>query len=119
MATSIDSQVRCDLAGETARHYGELERDFPQKMAKRLKRKFHTDLDIGTIAALANYFKKIYKFASSILHNFIMPAKEEYASLENVRIDDFIAAIVEQYPNEDRTIVKEIGDWVVYYEYLR
>ncbi len=97
----------------------ELQPDFPQKMAKRLKRKFHADLDVAVISALADHFKEIYKFGSSILYNFITPAKGGYASLENVKIDSLIAALFEQYPDEDKAILKIISDWLVYYEYLR
>ncbi len=119
MATSIDHRVRFDLANETARHYGELPQDFPQKMVKRLKRKFHTTVDAAIILTSANHFKEIYRFGSSILGNFITPVEAGYASLKNIKIDNFLTALLKQYPDEDQSIIKTIGDWVIYYEYLR
>jgi len=93
--------------------------DFPQKMAKRIRRKFRANLDIDTISTLANHFKQIYGYCSSILNNFISPVKGEYASLAHVKIDGYMTAIIAQYPDEDKTILKTIGDWAIYYEYLR
>ncbi len=119
MTTSIDPQIYSDLANETVRQYGELRQDFPQKMAKRLKRKFRAAVDVATILTLANRFKEIYGFGSSILKGFITPVEAGYASLKNVKIEDFLNALLERYPDEDRSIIKIIGDWVIYYEYLR
>ncbi len=118
MAASIDPQVRLDLANETVRNYGEIKPDFPQKMAKRLKRKFRATVDVTTILTLANHFKEIYGFGASIIRNFITTSGE-YASLGDIRLDAFVTALTERYPDEDKEIIKTVGDWVIYYEYLR
>ena len=118
MADSIDHRIYLDLANEAVRDYGELPGDFPQKMARRFKRKFHTSLDTATILNLAGHFKKIYGFGSSIIRNFIT-TKGVYASLEDIRFDDFMKALAGQYPEEDPATLKTICDWLVYYEYLR
>ena len=118
MAASIDPQVRLDLANETVRHYGGIKQDFPQKMARRLKRKFHNNLDAVTILTLATYFKEIYGFGASIIRNFIT-TKGEYSSLGDIKLDDFVTALANKYPDEDREIIKAICDWLIYYEYLR
>ena len=119
METAIDPQVRWDLANETVRRYGEMSADFSHKMAKRIKRKFHTNLDVATILSLATHFKQIYEFGSSILSGYISPSENKYANLTDIKIDDFISAFRVQYPKEDKAIVKTISDWVIYYEYLR
>ncbi|HEX2998395.1 MAG TPA: hypothetical protein VHP14_26450 [Anaerolineales bacterium] len=118
MAASIDPQVRLDLANETLRNYGEIKPDFPQKMARRLKRKFRCSLDAAEILSQAQYFKEIYKSGSSIIWNFIAP-NGEYARLENIRLADFETALAEKYPDEDKAIIKTACDWLIYYEYLR
>ena len=118
MATSIDHQIRLDVANETVRNYGEIKLDFPQKMAKQLKRKFHANLDPATISTLANYFKEIYEFGASIIRSFIT-TKGEYASLGDIKLDEFVTALAEKYPDEDKAIIKAICDWLIYYEYLR
>ena len=118
MAASIDPRVRFDLANETVRYYGEIKLDFPQKMARRLKRKFRANVDTATILMLAKYFKEIYEFGASTIRNFITP-NGEYASLGNVKIDQFVTALAEKYPDEDHAIINAICDWLIYYEYLR
>jgi hypothetical protein len=118
VAASIDLQIRFDLANETVRHYGEIKPDFPQKMARRLKRKFHANLDPAVLLTLAKYFKEIYRFGSSVIKNFIT-TKGEYASLGDVKLDEFVTTLSEKYPDEDKAIIKAICDWLIYYEYLR
>ncbi len=72
MTISLDPQICCDLANETVRHYGELQQDFSQKMAKRIRRKFHAAVDVETILTLVNHFKEIYGFGSSILKSLLL-----------------------------------------------
>jgi len=119
MATSVDHQIYFDLANETVRRYGEIQQDFPQKMAKRLKRRFHADLNVATILALANHFKEIYQFGASVFKDFITPTKGKYASSGDIKLDYFIAVLIGRYPEENKAILKTISDWVIYYEYLR
>ena len=119
METTIDLQVRADLANETVRHYGEVPQDFPERMAGRIKRKFHADLDIAAVSTLVNNFRGIYEFGSLILKDFILPLDGKHAIPADIQTDHFVSSLIAQYPDEDKAILETISRWVVYYEYLR
>ena len=119
MENSIDMKILADLANETGRHYGKLPDDFSPKMVKRIKRKFHSNIDASLTLTLVNHYKNIYGFCASILKGFISPIQGKYASLAHVKFDKYMNTVAAEYPDDDKSILKIFGDWAVYYEYLR
>jgi len=115
----LDKQIIFDLANETGRHWDALPPDFPQKMAKRIRRKFKLKLDVETIARLADHNQSIYAFAAVALKDCLLPAKGPYASPADVDNQKYMELIQKQFPNDDKDILDLLAGWAVYYEYLR
>jgi hypothetical protein len=115
----VEKTILLDLANETVRRYGDLAPDFPDKMAKRIKRKFSLKIETQRIAELAHHYKTIYDFAKSILKEYLGPTTGQYSDPKDIDSKNFLAKLVKEYPNDDHEILEKISDYVVYYEYLR
>ena len=115
----MDKNILLDLANETVRRYGDLDPDFPEKMARRIKRKFSVKVETQIILEYIFHYKEIYGFAASILKEYLMHPKGKYADPRDVDVEKFLHRLSERYPDEDNEILEKISGWVVYYEYLR
>jgi hypothetical protein len=115
----MKKDVLLDLANETARRYGGLPPGFADKMAGRIKRKFSIKVEPQKISELAQRFKEIYKFAGTILGEYLRPPKGKYSAPGDVDVDKFLDKLAGEFPADDRDVLRTIGGWVIYYEYLR
>jgi hypothetical protein len=112
-------EIQLDLANETVRRYGPIESDFPERMARRIYRKFGAKVDVKTVSERVRYYKEIYASACSILSECLQPPEGEYADIKDVDLEKYLARIEEQFPTSDRDILETIAGWTIYYEYLR
>lgn len=115
----MDNRVFIDLATETLRKYGELPPDFPEKMAKRIRRKFRVKLEPEKIRELVLHYKEIYAFGKSTLKEYLSPPKGKHISAADVDTERFLASLRTKYPDEFREIIQIAVGYVIYYEYLR
>jgi hypothetical protein len=115
----VNKEIIYDLANETVRHYGAVVSDLTPKLAKRIQRKFKTKLDTNTISSLVRHYQRVYAFAASILKDCLLPPGGKYASPNDVDADKYLGRLVLEFPEEDRAILEMIGNWAIYYEYLR
>jgi hypothetical protein len=116
----MDKTALLDLATEATRKYGNLPSDFPEKMKRRIKRKFSINVEIEKISELSYHFKEIYNLAKSILPNHInKDTRGEYANPQDINSKSFFTEIAEKYPDDDNDILEKIINWAIYYEYLR
>ncbi len=115
----IGTVILLEIANEVGQQFGRAKEDFAPKMARRIKRKFKTNVSIDGITAVANHFSQIYGFCKSRLSEFVLPVPGGFASLDHIKLDNYLAVIYAQYPDDDKAVLDAIANWVIQYEYLR
>ncbi len=115
----MDKEIQLDLANETSKVYGPVPSDFADRMVKRIRRKFKVKVDTSEVADLADTFKNIYSFGKGVLSDYLGAPKDKCASVEDISLDKYRDRIAREYPKVDTDLLVIIGDWVIYWEYLR
>ncbi len=115
----METKILRDLANETVRTYGDLATDFPQKMSKRIRRKFSINVEPDVIFEIAFHYKEIYNLAKDRLPSFLRSQGAKYADLTDVDFEGFVKALANNFPSDDFEILRLIGSAAIYYEYLR
>ncbi|MGC1375107.1 MAG: hypothetical protein WA821_02730 [Anaerolineales bacterium] len=118
MKPMLDQPITLDLADQTGRRFAVLPPDFPQRMARRIQRKFKVKVGVDVIAELVDGYAAIYCFADSVLYECLVPVRGEYSSPDDVDDEKYRAKISAQFPDEDPEILSEIAGWTIFY-YLR
>ena len=114
----MNKEIYHDICYEIARlKYNQV--DLPKRLSKRVKRKFQVNIDVNKIEQLIKNVYSIYEYAQKKLPQFTMPSTTGYANPEFIRIDEFETEVTGQFPGEDRKVIIDIINWVVYWEYLR
>jgi hypothetical protein len=111
--------ILLDIATESARRYGSLPPDFAEKMAKRIRRKFAVKIEPAKLNELALHYKEVYAFGKSILKDHLTPPKGIYADVGDVDLEKFLDNLLKNFPEDDSDILREIRNWIIYFEYLR
>lgn len=107
------------IASEAVRRYGSIEPRLPEKLQRNIRRNFQVTVPRETILGLAERYKAIYEYGSSILGAYLLPPKGRYADHTDVRMTEFFTALTKRFPKESRRVIEMVVYYVVHYEYLR
>lgn len=107
------------IAREAVRRYGDIEADLPDKLRRNIRRNFRVSVPREKILRLAEHYKGIYDYASSILASYLNPPAGKYVDWADVRIPALIAALRKRYPREPKYVIEMTVWYTVFYEYLK
>jgi hypothetical protein len=74
-------------------------------LRRGIRRNFHVTVPREDILRLAQHYKDVYEYATSILSAFLRPPTGEYADPADVRIAEFVAALRQRFSQESRAVL--------------
>lgn len=115
----MDIIIVRQIALEAARNSRASAAEWTPRLIRRFQRKYKIKLAAGEVASLFEHYQRVYADAGSLMKDHLKPARSDYASFDDLDWEAYVARLVQAFPQEDREILVDLGNWAFQYEYLR